>query len=468
MYRCLLLSLLIFLPLKNFAEEIKSADLISNEVTSKNEKEVFKTTLSYFIESERYSDALKLTEKKMKEFPDDQEVIRLNGLSHYLLGNYADAEKSFSKAASISTNEQKSINIYLETQAQIKQGKFESAVDSLRNLEKLPDSKEYAKIAILELKSKRTIPEYNPKSKNMMTSTAQMGGSLNSGRVPSGILSTSLIYGLDTNPIFVPDYSQTKNDAYSTFFSITPSLTLKHSTRYGALSNSFNIGYTDYSREIAKTFNNLRFSLGTEFSPKSEFFLKNKITFTNAISQSYQTQPSLNYYFTQDNLSARKDFDNIGSHSFAAVLMTGFRTYANKNLLDAADDRSGFSYGLKGIHKTSNGDWVWLNSIGGVYQNTFGGKFNTFTTDYGANFQKQVFSSYEFSAGLGVSYINYVNSDNDRKDLMTSFGADIGTELSWIENANFKISFARVANKSKLDASTYTQNIFSAWLNYDL
>jgi hypothetical protein len=459
---------LITFTLTTVAQPLKNADLISNEASSKNSKEIFKTTLSYFLESERYADAKALAERELKKNPKDQEVLRLNGLVLYLMRDFSGAREKFKLASKFSDADEKAINLYLVTQSEIKLKNYEAAVDSLKEMGENPSSREYAKRALTELKSNRSIPEFNPKLNDGPVNTSSTSSNKISGKGAVQALNLGLAFGLDTNPVFIPDYSQTKNDAHSTFFSVNPNLSISNGTRFGVLNNGLSLGYTSYTKDIAKNFNNFRASLNTELIPKSDFFKDNNLSISNNLSQSYQTDPEFQYYFTQDNLVLRKDIKSSGPNSFATAFNLGFRTYANKTIIDPADDRSGFSYAAKAIHKYSGKDWNWLNSISGNYQDTFGGKFNTLTTDYSGNFQKMLPRDLELTLGLGISHIDYVNSVDGRSDVMTSVGGDLGGSSNWVEGMNYRFSYARVTNNSKLKDSTYTQNIFSIWISYDL
>jgi len=441
-------------------------NLIQNTV---NEKEVFKTTMSYLIESDRLDDAKLLAEKHIKSHPNDHDFHRYLGLVLYLKKDYENAIESFKKSEKLSTGSDKASCLYLIAQSNIKLGRIEDAKNQLEAMEKIPESKDYASVAMDSLKRSGEIPEYIPPSKMMSnTSSSSISNSGNSG-VAKGPFSISAngVYGLDSNPIFIPDFSQEKNDAESSFYSLTANVGVNSNLSAGKLNNTLTAGYTSYSEEIAKSFNNFRLSLGTQFDQKEGIFNKWGITLLNKLDRSYQAQENLEYYFTSDVFSLKKDLFKNSNHIITGQANLGFRTYANKNLVNKEDDRSGASYGLRGIYKFSYDDFAIINSLGMTDQQTYGNKFDTMATDFGANVQKILYWDIEAMLGASVTRIDYVNSDENRIDFMTSYGLDLTKSIDQISGSSVKLSYSRTSNNSDLTASTYTQNIYSLWVNYD-
>jgi hypothetical protein len=435
-----------------------------------NAKNIFKSSLSYLVSGQKLQEAKRLTYKSLKKFPNDQEVIRLDGLISFLLNDYQNSSQSFKRAAQLSVeNSDKAINLYLLAKTFIKMKRMGEAKKILGDMESLSVSSEYSKKALRELESNGDISEFVPSqqggeagnSKQTNKSSAGQSDKKNLGLVLTGVL------GLDTNPVFVPDFSQTKNEAKSTFYTLNASISKKSQIHLGDIGNSLNIGYTNYSEEIAKSFNNLRLGLLTTFDPDGTFFKRYKINFTNKLDQSYQADGELDYYFTSDVLSLKKEIFQSGINTFSGLINTGFRTYANKNLIALEDDRSGFSYGLRGVHKMSKDDWAWLNSLSLTKQQTYGGKFDTINTDYSTNIQKLIFYDFEALLGFGLQKIDYINSNSNRVDYMMNYGADISRGLI-IDGLNIHFNYSRTKNNSDIDEFTYTQDIFSLWINYEM
>jgi len=434
------------------------------------EKEVFKTTLAYLIESERLDEAKKLTEKHLKDYPNDPYFHRSNGLIHYLNKNYDKAIVSFQKAASLSVGSEKASNLYLISQSLIKLNKFKEAETILLKMETIPESKDYAAQALDTLRKSNEIPEYIPPAANSLMNTSSMALNNNTGGASSKkniTFNANGVYGLDSNPVFIPDFSQEKNDAASGFYSLSSSLGLNSQLAIGKLNNTFNVGYTTYIEEIAKSFDNFRLSLITQFDAKSGFLNRYGITLLNKLDRSYQAEKNLEYYFTSDVFSLKKDFIKLNQHTLTGQLSLGFRTYANTNLVNKEDDRSGASYGARGIYKYTFQDWAFINSLGVTNQKTYGGKFDTMATDFGANIQKILIWDIEAMLGGSLTRIDYVNSEEDRVDLMSSYGIDFSRDLGLLAGASLKLSYSRTKNNSDLDPSTYTQDIYSFWINYD-
>jgi len=441
-------------------------NLIQNTI---NEKEVFKTTMSYLIESERLDDAQLLTEKHIKSHPNDHDYHRYRGLVLYLKKDFSNAIESFKKSEKLSSGSEKASCLYLIAQSNIKLGKVEEAKNSLETMQTLPESKDYAFVALKSLNSTGEIPEYIPPSKMMSnTSTSSISNSgNNSGPQKAFSINANGIYGLDSNPVFIPDFSQEKNDAQSTFYSLSANVGMNSNLSSGKLNNTLTAGYTSYTEEIAKSFDNFRLSLGTQFDQKEGILNKWGITLINKLDRSYQAQENLEYYFTSDVFSLKKDLFKNANHTITAQTNVGFRTYANKNLVNKEDDRSGASYGARGIYKFTYDDFAIINSLGVTDQQTYGNKFDTMATDFAANFQKILYLDIEAMLGASVIRIDYVNSEENRVDYMTSYGLDLSRDIDAISGSSLKLSYSRTNNNSDLESSTYTQNIYSMWLNYD-
>jgi hypothetical protein len=343
----------------------------------------------------------------------------------------------------------------------------EEAEKIIKDMSSISESKEYSEIALSELHAKGDIPEFTPKQ-DVEVAGEQSGNRNSVGQSSKKGLSFGAtgVIGLDTNPVFVPDFSQTKNEAKSTFYTLNASVSKKSSISLGEVSNSLNLGYTDYSEEIAKSFNNLRLNLSTTLDPNNAFFKNNKISFVNRLDQSYQADGELDYYFTSDVLSLKKEILQSGKNTYSVLLNSGFRTYANKNLISREDDRSGFSYGLRGVHKMSKDDWAWLNSLSMTKQQTYGSKFDTISTDYSTNIQKLIFFDFEALLGFGFQQINYINSSPERVDYMMNYGADLSRDILF-QGLDVHFNYSRTKNNSDIDDFTYTQDIFSVWINYE-
>lgn len=443
-----------------------SWNLFAQTSEVENQKQVFKTTITYLIDNKKYKEAFDLISKNRKKRPEDQELIRLQGLVLYLDKNYKKANAYFKEASEKTSNSEKAINLYLLAQSKIKLNDIESAANIIRSMGDIPSVHKYSEMALNELKSKGSIPEFVPHKENSTNNSNPINVQPSSRKKYGSMV--SMVGGMDTNPVFIPDYSQTSNKARSYFTSVNSSTIANVDSTIGEFNNSFNLGYTYYAEEVAQAFNNLRFNFSTLLNPSSDYFRKKRITFSNSFDRSYQANKKFDYYFTSDNLTAKKEFLTTQNQLFALSLTSGFRTYANKTLTDAADDRSGFSYTMRGIYKYSKDDWAWIHSVGAYKQDTFGGRFNTVTMDYGTNFQKILAYDLEAMISFSIMRIKYLNSPIDREDVMSSYGAEFGREIPRVPGLHSKLSFSRTKNNSDLKQSTYTQDIYSLWVTYEL
>ncbi len=441
------------------------------DLITTNRQSILKSTFSYLIDSQKFQEAKKLTQNELKNNPQNPEVIHLDGLASYLMSNYLEAEESFLKASKLTQGADRATNLYLLAKTYLKQKKNNEAKSVIVEMNQIEESNSYSRLALEELNKGNDIPEFYP---NYSSESLVNSSQANIGKQPSDkgteknlIFNANMVYGLDSNPIFIPDFSQEKNDAKSSFYSLSGGITFSSKLVVGKISNNLNFGYTNYSEVIAKSFNNARLSLVTNWNPSNEFLKKNKISFANKLDRSYQAENELNYYFTSDVFSFKKEILSVGVHSLNSSFSLGYRTYANKNLVNKEDDRSGMSYSAKGIYKIALEEWAILNSFGGTDQQTYGNKFDTLALDYTLNIQKVLFYEIEALLGYGVTRIDYVNSETGRVDLMSNYGLDLSRDLHFLTGSTAKLSYSRTKNKSDLEASTYTQDIFSLWINYD-
>lgn len=442
--------------------------------TYENDKQILMTSVSYLVDSGQLKEAIAVTEKFAKKYPSDGDSRRQLGLLQALAGKPTKAIQEFEKAyeAHDSTNE-KNVDLYLmaKTYHQGKNGEKTLAV--LKRMGETPEGSLFAEKAKAQLSTQRTLPEYDPKEyARPQVSTAE---GINAAAVPSSgsvgettdsIFAVSVVGGSDSNPIFIPDGSQTKNDAASTFVSTT---LVGNMTAYqaGELKSSLSIANSEYQKEIAKSFNNFRWSLNLNWKPDYNWFKEQKISFNNSLDQSFQTQDGFQYFYTSDQLSLNKDFANLGTHEFSSSIKLGGRSYANKELTAPENNRSGYSLGLNGTHRTSLGELPWTNSLSITDQQTIGKKFNTLGLDLVSNLQQMLFGDFEILYGLSYGYVSYPNDSTKRVDRSSGIGLDISRNVNSVKGLNGKLSFARSQNRSTAAEFSYTQDIISLWVNYE-
>lgn len=276
-----------------------------------------------------------------------------------------------------------------------------------------PRSSAYSKSALAQLSSQKSIPEFNlsmlagkepSKDSALEAQVSQSKKKEKPAPKPefkkSYSVTLEVVGGLDTNPIFIPDNSQSKNEAKSIFSSQTLAATLASTLYGGELNNSFSIGHTGYSEDAAKSFDNLRLSIATNWKPVNDFFQKNQLTLTNKIDQSYGSNKTIEYFYTSETLGLKKDFASVSEHKFMTGVTGSYKTYANKNLDVKENDRSGFAVGLSGQHKLARDNWIWMNNIGFNQLFTVGKKFNTREFSLITNYQRIIWGQTElFQAG---------------------------------------------------------------------
>jgi hypothetical protein len=381
----------------------------------------------------------------------------------------------FSQAAENTSEEQQAINLYLLTQSDIKSGEYQKAEQVLNRMKSLPSAMAYTSLAINQFAVSKTIPELNSTmllSKSPSVKTSKVESTKTEVVKPEEkkpySLSLNAVIGSDSNPVFVPDNSDAKVSARSTFFSTTAAGSFQTKFYDGDMINGLAMGYTSFQKEEAKVFNNLRLNLSTNWKPAQSLFKENSISFLNKLDRSYMTNKALKYYFTGDTLSLNKDFMAIGEHRFNASLFVGYRTYGNQDLTAVENDRTGGSVGLRGIHKIGRGDWAWLNSMTYANQSTVGKKFNTKNLELVTSFQKVTFYDVEALLSASYSIVNYPKFTQSRTDKSVGIGLDLSHELPWKKGLNSKISYIKNKNNSPVSESTYTQDVFSLWVVYDV
>ena len=181
------------------------------------------TTLSYLLQQNKIDEALSYTKKFLKKYPDDLNALQLEGLTLYSKKDFKSAAKKFSMASQKSSSASKSVNLYLLAQAQLKVGEVAKAEATLAEMSKDPAATDYGRFAINVLQEKEEIPEF----KTSMLKRAPLANVNQANpKIGSGIpvkrfsLGSEFIYGVDSNPVFIPDNSETKNEAESTFYSV--------------------------------------------------------------------------------------------------------------------------------------------------------------------------------------------------------------------------------------------------------
>ena len=446
--------------------------------THENEKTVLKTTLSYLMGHQKYSESLEYTKKFLKKYSNDPEAWHLEGLVYYAKNDFKKSEEDFIKASKIYSleSEERAIDLYLASQSAIKNGNLDSAQKHLVEMGKNPKASDYSRNALSQLAREKSIPEFNLSMLAESTQNSNSAGSMNKTKKAEKqkaeakkalSLTLELVGGLDTNPVFIPDNSQSKNEAESVFSSQTIAVTYASTLAGGEFNNSFTLGHTGYQKEVAKAFDNLRVSLASNWKPVSEFFQKNQLTLTNKIDQSYGANATLEYFYTSETLGVKKEFVPYGDHKFTSIVTGSYRTYANKNLDVKENDRSGATIGLSGVHKLARDNWVWMNNIGFTQLYTVGNKFNTREFSFVTNYQKMIWGQTELFLGANTSIVSYPNNGS-RVD--KSYGAeiDLSKDVNWVNGLNLKLSASRTQNKSDVSDSNYTQDIYALWVTYDL
>jgi tetratricopeptide (TPR) repeat protein len=451
----------------------------SFDQTHENEKTVLKTTLSYLMGHQKYSESLDYTKKFLKKYSTDAEGWHLEGLVYYAKGDFKKSEEDFLKASKIYPveSEERAVDLYLASQTAIKTGNLASAEKHLLEMAKNPTAQAYSRSALTQLSTSKSIPEFNltmleNKSEENVSNESTGKSKKKTAKAKTEdkkatSMSLELVGGLDTNPIFLPDNSQSKNEAKSIFSSQTLGITHASTLKGGEFNNSFSLGHTGYQKDAAKSFDNLRVSLATNWKPVNEFFQKNQLTLTNKIDQSYGTNNTIEYFYTSETLGIKKDYLPIGDHKFTSGVTGSYRFYANKNLDVKENDRSGATVGLSGGHKLTRDNWVWMNNISFTQLFTVGEKFNTREFSLVTNYQKIIWWQIELFLGANTSLVSYPNNGS-RMDKSYGAEVDLSRDVNSINGLNLKVSASRTQNKSEATDSNYTQDIFALWVTYDL
>ncbi len=435
-----------------------------------NEKEIFKTTLSYLIETDRLNDAGVSVGKYLKRYPQDSEALRLDGLVYYLKKDYKNSSTVFLFAAQATQNQEKAINLYLAAQSNIKQGEFKSAEEILKQMSEIPSTKDYSELALIEFEKNKNILELGVSM--LLSKKEEVVLEKSTNVIPSkkkvfNFLLTPVI-GSDSNPTFVPDNSDAKKSASSPFYSLTAMG--GHNSKFydGEMVNDLTLGYTNYQKEEAKVFNNLRFNLSTKWAPEQSFFHEYKLSLSNKLDRSYMTNKGIKYYFTGNTLIFSKEFTPMGDHKFNTSLLLGYRTYGNQDLIAVENDRSGVSYGTRGIHKMARDEWAWLNSLTYLNQNTTGKKFNTKNLEFVTSYQRVTLYDLECVVSGSYSIANYHRFTQSRTDKTLGLGIDLSHDLPWDKGLNVKLSYSHNKNSSPVSEFSYTQDVISLWVIYDV
>lgn len=431
-----------------------------------NERFVLKTSLSYLMGQAQFDEAEKSVHKFLIKYPDDWEALQLSGYIYFAKRDYPKAKEAFRQAAKYSVNADKAINLYLLANSQIRDREFSEAEASLNEMREIPNSNFYVEMAVQELRNNRTIPEFNAK---MLTENPPVEGRAGApARAGLGWMWTvEGVYGLDSNPIFVPDNSESKNDAASNFYAFNGSLVRKTLLYKGEFTNALNVGYTGYDTKAAQAFNNLRLGFNSQWKPDFDFFQRHQISFKNKIDQSYGAEKSPEYFFTSELFTLQKDFSEIGRNKFSSFLNVGYRTYANKNLTSKEDDRSGVPMGLGLSHKLKGSSLMWLNSASYTNLNTVGGKFDTTEVSVVSNVQAQAPLDTEALFSLSYSRVDYPNYGSTRADQSVGAGIELSYEVPKVRGMNIKFSVTRTKNTSDLSSSNFTQDIMALSVTYD-
>ncbi len=435
-----------------------------------NEKEIFKATLSYLIEADRLNDAGITVGKYLKKNPQDSEALRLDGLVYYLKKNYKNSSTAFLAVAQATQDQERAINLYLAAQSNIKLGEFKSAGKALKQMSEIPSAKDYYESALKEFEKNKKIPELSVSmllSKKVEVVLEKPIAVIPPLKKGYGLQVTT-VAGSDSNPVFIPDNSDAKKSANSTFYSLSAKGAYNSKFFEGDMTNGLTLGYINYQKEEAKAFNNLRLNLSTKWVPSQSFFQEYKLSLSNKLDRSYMTNKVIKYYFTGDTLSLNKEFTPVGEHKFNSSFFLGYRTYGNQDLTDVENDRSGVSYGVKGIHKRTRDEWVWLNSLTYLNQNTTGKKFNTKNMELVTSYQRAALYGLEYVVSGSYSITNYPRFKQSRTDKTLGFEIDLSRDLPWWKGLNAKLSYSHNKNSSPLSESSYSQDVISLWVVYDV
>lgn len=447
--------------------------------TKENERQILAASVAYLLDSGQEKEALRLAKTFLKKYPNDPEGFRQFGIIKIFNNDSVGAINEFEKAFQSHEDEiEKSIDLYLIAKAWSLDAANENVIDTLKRMNAIEITQSYVKRALSKYQQDQSLPILNkdylvkrkvasfPSAINQSQTTSPesvTSGSEGSG--PNGSL--ALVYGLDTNPIFVPDGSQSRNDAASTFSSMTINKSWKGSFQ-GQLIHTISLGTSIYFKEIAQSFNNFRWSYATGLEPSSDWFKENKVSFSNSFEQSYQTENGFNYFFSADTLSMNKIIAKESDNEWGLLFKLGYRSYANKDLTDTTNDRSGGSFGAGANAKTTVYDLPVMASVGINKQLTNGQKFDTNSYDGVINLQQMAFRSYEVLYGLGITLMDYPNNPDKKTDINTSLGLEISHALESFKGWSAKWSLSRAQNKSDAADSNFTQDNFSLWMNYDL
>ncbi len=434
-----------------------------------NEKTVLKNTISYLIDNKKMGEAKEITKRYIATHSSDGEIYRIDGLVNYLDKDYSNAIRSFNKAAALTVDEQQAINLYLLAKSQAKAQLYSDVNPTLDRMDEIPGADAYVQNARDQFNRDKTLPEFNVALLIVQNPTLSLKKTKEVEKTEKNYaLLSEGVFGYDSNPIYVQDSSPTRNDANSTFYSVKVGGSYKINPSIGLMNNKLSVGYTAYQKELAKAFNNFTIVYQVNWKPSWRLLSDQKISLKYQATRSYAAPKKLKYYFTGHSLDLNKEFEDFGKNKFNVSLLTGYRIYGNQDLDSKENDRSGFSYGIKGGHKYQGDDaWAWLNTLAYNVQNTVGKKFNTQGVDFLTDVQKILPWDFEGLFGFNYGLLTYTNFPDKRTDESLGFSLELSHDVIWIKGLESALSFSAIKNHSNAEESTFSQNVILLRISYE-